>query len=280
MSDSENGGPTRPNKAYRNEAFLKSRDGRPVRIQSEYLEPHARFEEQGIQDTIVFFGSARIPSRDAAQTHLDAVRAHGGDATQAEHSLAASRFYEDARELSRRLTEWSINLRDQERRGPRRRFVICTGGGPGIMEAANRGAQDADGLSIGLNISLPHEQAGNAFITPELSFEFHYFMMRKFWFAYLAKALVIFPGGFGTLDELFELLTLLQTGKLHKKIPIVLFGSDYWDEVVNLDALVKWGTVAADDLALFHRVDSVDEAYRLITAELEEKFLLCPGAEL
>lgn len=270
----------RPVKAYRNETFLSSRAGRPLRIQAEYLEPQARFEALGIQDTIVFFGSARIPSREDALAHRDAVREHGGDVDAAERKLAASRYYEEARDLAYRMTTWSKGLRDDERRGPRRRFVVCTGGGPGLMEAANRGASEAGGMSVGLNISLPHEQRGNPYITHNLTFEFHYFMMRKFWFAYLAKALVIFPGGFGTLDELFELLTLLQTGKLRKNLPIVLYGSEYWNEVVNLDAMVKWGTLEADDLALFHRADTVEEAFAFLTQELEAKFLTRPGPEL
>lgn len=280
MTDPENHGPRRPPKAYRNEAFITARAGRPLRIQSEYMEPHARFEEAGVQDTIVFFGSARIPSRADAEAHLEAVRAHGGDLDAAEWALDASRYYEDARELANRLTRWSKDLLCEERRGPHRRFVICTGGGPGIMEAANRGASEANGLNVGLNISLPHEQVGNAYITRELAFDFHYFMMRKFWFAYLAKALVVFPGGFGTLDELFELLTLRQTGKLRKTIPIVLYGKDYWEEVVNFDALVRWGTISADDLDLFSITDSVDAAFAVVTRELEEKFLKNPGADL
>lgn len=280
MNDPEDRGQPRPPKAYRNEAFLSSRGGRPLRIQAEYLEPQQRFEEEGVQDTIVFFGSAKVTSKEDAEAHLAAVREHGGDVAGAERGLAMSRYYEEARELANRLTCWSKGLKEDERRGPRRRFVICTGGGPGIMEAANRGASEADGLNVGLNISLPREQTGNPYITHSLSFEFHYFMMRKFWFAYLAKALVIFPGGFGTLDELFELLTLLQTGKLHKTIPIVLYGRDYWDEVVNFDAMVKWGTIDADELALFHRADTVDDAFAYLTGELEAKFLLTPGPVL
>ena len=276
MSDDDTSA-QRPPKAYRDESFITSREGRPLRIQTEYLEPLARFEAEGVSDTIVFFGSARIPSREDATKHLAAVREHGGDLDGAQQQLAASRYYEDARTLAGRLTSWSKSLKDVDRRGDHRRFVVCTGGGPGIMEAANRGASEAGGLNVGLNISLPHEQAPNPYITRALNFEFHYFMMRKFWFAYLAKALVIFPGGFGTLDELFELLTLSQTGKLRKDIPIVLFGTDYWDEAVNLD---KWGTVAADDLDRLYRTDSIDGAFDYLTRELEEKFLLHPGPVL
>lgn len=280
MNDPEDLGPPRPPKAYRNEAFITSRPGRPLRIQAEYVEPQARFEAEGVQDTIVFFGSSRILSRADAEAHLEAVRTHGGDVEAAERGLDSSRYYEDARELANRLTCWSKGLSAKERRGPHRRFVVCTGGGPGIMEAANRGASEAGGLNVGLNISLPHEQYSNPYITHDLMFDFHYFMMRKFWFAYLAKALVVFPGGFGTLDEVFELLTLRQTGKLRKSIPIVLFGRDFWEDVIDFSALVRWGTVSADDLDLFSVTDSVDEAFSLITAELKAKFLATLGPDL
>ncbi|HRK95669.1 MAG TPA: TIGR00730 family Rossman fold protein, partial [Rhodospirillales bacterium] len=183
-----------------------------------------------------------------------------------------ARYYEDCRELARRLTEWSKGLEEKSRR-----FVVCTGGGPGIMEAANRGASEAKGLNIGLSISIPNEQCGNAYVTRNLGFEFHYFFMRKFWFVYLAKALVAFPGGFGTLDEVFEVLTLVQTGKLRKRLPIVLYGTAFWDAVLNLDALVEFGTISAKDLALFHRADSVDDAFAFITRELTENALALPG---
>ncbi len=264
-----------PVKAYRNRAFIDRVDARPLRLLAEYLEPQARFEDLNISDTIVFFGSARISAREEATRALEKARAGGGDVGAAERRLALSRYYEDARALARRLTEWSKGLEDT-----RRRFVVCTGGGPGIMEAANRGASEAKGINIGLNISLPEEQFDNPHITRELAFEFHYFFLRKFWFTYLAKALVIFPGGFGTLDEFFELMTLVQTRKLKKKVPIVVYGSDYWDDVLDLDAMVRHGVIDKSDLDLIHRSDSVDDAYQFITAEMTERFLDDPGGRL
>ena len=267
--------PPHPLKAYLNHAFIKSRDARPLRILAEYLEPEQRFEEHDIRDTIVFFGSARIPSREAALADLEAAKAKGGDLVAAGLQLGMSRYYEETRELARRLTDWSKALE-----GTDRRFVICTGGGPGIMEAANRGACEARGLSVGLGISLPNEATGNPYITRELAFEFHYFFMRKFWFAYLSKAMVAMPGGFGTFDELFEVLTLLQTRKMTKHQPIVLFGSDYWDSVIDFDALVRAGTIGAADLDLIHRTDSVDSAFDFITRELTEYALADPGGGL
>jgi uncharacterized protein (TIGR00730 family) len=266
------GGSGGSEKAYRNDAFLVSRQARPLRILAEYLHPEARFERLGISDTIVFFGSSRLLSAEEAAARLDAARCDGGDLAAAEQGLAMSRYYEDCRELARRLTEWSKTLSETKRR-----FVVCTGGGKGIMEAANRGASEAKGLNIGLNISIPSEQQGNSFITRHLSFDFHYFFMRKFWFVYLAKALVAFPGGFGTLDEFFEVMTLVQTGKLKKRLPIVLYGRAFWDKVMNLDALVEFGTISRGDLALFHTTDSVDEAFAFITRELTEKALATPG---
>ncbi len=206
--------------AYLNQEFLNSPDARALRILAEYLEPLGHFRREKVRDTVVFFGSARL-------------REDG----------PLAQYYNDARTLARLLTEWS----DQFVNGTYR-FVICSGGGPGIMEAANRGAHDAHGKTVGLNIGLPFEQFPNPYITPELSFEFHYFFMRKFWFAYLAKAMVVFPGGFGTLDEMMELLTLAQTQKLAKKVTILLYGSAYWKEIVNFDALVKYGMIAEDDL--------------------------------
>jgi len=206
---------------------------------------------------------------------LDAARNHGGDVAGAERDLAMSRYYEDARSLAGKLTEWSKGLE-----GSSRRFLVCTGGGPGIMEAANRGASEAGGINIGFNISLPLEQHDNPYITRELNFEFHYFFMRKFWFIYLAKALVAFPGGFGTLDELFESLTLIQTRKLNKPLPIVLFGTEFWDDVLNLEALVKYGTISAGDLDLFLKTDSLDEAFRYIVDHLTEGALEKPGGIL
>ena len=231
--------------AYKNEKFLDSSDARPLRIISEYLEPLAHFRDQRIRDTIVFFGSARI-------------REDGPGA----------RYYKDAQELGRRLADWSDNLDN-----PACRFVVCSGGGPGIMEAANRGAFEAGAKTVGLNIGLPFEQRPNPYITPELSFEFHYFFMRKFWFAYLAKALVVFPGGFGTMDELFEILTLVQTRKLEKKIAILLYGTEYWNEVINFDAMVKYGTISADDLKLFDRADDPSTAFEILKGKLTEYYL-------
>ncbi len=271
--------PDGPLKAYMSPAFMQCRDARPLRILAEYMEPEARFEDEAVSDTIVFFGSARILSlTDASQT-IEAARRNShdseSDVAAAERGLSMARYYEDARELARRLTEWSKGLE-----GTRRRFVICTGGGPGIMEAANRGASEAKGLNVGLGISLPHEPSGNPYITRNLAFEFHYFFMRKFWFLYLAKTLVAFPGGFGTLDEFFEVMTLIQTRKLGKRIPIVLYGSDYWTEVIDFDAMVRHGTIDARDLELFHRSDSVDDAFDFITAELTAKFLAEPGGRL
>jgi len=261
-----------PDKAYTSDGFIHSPDARGIRILSEYMEPEARFDKHDVDDTIVFFGSARTLSRDEANHRLEAARKRGGDLAAAERDLEMSRYYEAARELAGRLTQWSKDLE-----GTRRRFLVCTGGGPGIMEAANRGASEADGINAGLNISLPFEQHDNPYITRELNFEFHYFFMRKFWFVYLAKAIIIFPGGFGTLDEFFEVLTLMQTQKLTKPIPIVLFGKEFWSDVLNLDGLVRHGTVSAEDLDLFLETDTVDEAYDFITGELTEKALSDPG---
>jgi len=263
--DSNDRRPRRPSKAYFNEPFLRSSDARALRMLAEYLEPESRLAHYRVEDTIVFMGSARLASREQAQTNLERVQAEGGDAARAQMLLQMSRYYEAARELAHRLTEWSKSLSDTERR-----FVICTGGGPGIMEAANRGASEARGINVGLTISLPAEEAGNPHITRELAFEFHYFFMRKFWFAYLAKAVIFFPGGFGTLDELFELLTLLQTRKIRKHMPIVLFGNEYWNDIMNFDALVRYGTINADDLKLFYRTDSVDDAFNYMVGELSK----------
>lgn len=266
---------TEPVLAFEDLSFLNSRDGRTLRILAEYLEPEARFEEYNIADTIVFFGSARIKSQETAEMHLDAAKRHKGDVAAAERDLYMSEYYEAARSLSRRLTQWSKTLE-----GSRRRFVVCTGGGPGIMEAANRGASEAAGINIGLNISLPHEQHENPYVTRELSFQFHYFFMRKFWFMYLAKAMLVFPGGFGTMDEFFETLTLMQTRKLKKRIPTVLFGKAFWDDALRLDVLVEAGTVAAEDLDLFFVTDSIDEAYDYVTSELTQHALGVPGGIL
>jgi len=227
--------------AYLNDDFLNSPDARAIRLLAEYLEPLSAFRHQKIRDTVVFFGSARL--RDDGPL---------------------GQYYNDARTLARRITEWAAQFTGNGAN----RFVICSGGGPGIMEAANRGAADAGGKTIGLNIGLPFEQLPNPYISPELSFEFHYFFMRKLWFAYLAKALVVFPGGFGTMDELMEVLTLSQTQKLAKKIAIVLYGSSYWKEIINFDALVRHGVIGAGDLGLFQYADDPDTAFKLLTEHL------------
>jgi uncharacterized protein (TIGR00730 family) len=269
--------------AYQNEPFLNSPDGRILRLLSEYSEPLSRFRREQIQDTVVFFGSARIQSHDCASSLLTDVRAkkalaaeqateqaaeQAKDLKRAEAAVDMARYYEDARRLARLLTEWSTQIPAK-----RHRFVVTTGGGPGIMEAANLGAHEAGGKTIGLNINLPFEQNPNRYITPSLNFEFHYFFMRKFWFAYLAKALVIFPGGFGTLDELFEILTLAQTEKLAKKIVVVIYGSSYWKKIINFDAMVDAGVIAAPDLELFKMSDSPEESFEFLKEGLTKYHL-------
>ncbi len=252
--------------AYENTPFLNSPDGRILRILSEYSEPLARFRREQIQDTVVFFGSARFHSRIAAQERLaNILRESAGDSNReiniqrARAGLDMARYYEDARKLAFLLSEWSLQIPAR-----RHRFVVTTGGGPGIMEAANLGAQEAHAKTIGLNIHLPFEQSPNPYITPSLNFEFHYFFMRKFWFAYLAKALVIFPGGFGTFDELFEILTLAQTEKLAKKILVVIYGSEYWKKLINFQVMVDTGTISQADLDLFKIVDSPEEGFEFL----------------
>jgi uncharacterized protein (TIGR00730 family) len=262
-------------KAYLNHDFLKSRDARPLRILSEYLEPEARFARFRVDDTIVFMGSARLLSREQAERELEETERANGDLASARMQLEMSQYYEAARELANRLTQWSKQLADEERR-----FVVCTGGGPGIMEAANRGASEARGVNVGLTISIPVEEFDNRYVTRELSFHFHYFFMRKFWFAYLAKAVIVFPGGFGTLDELFELLTLLQTRKIRKHLPVVLFGKKYWKDIVNFDALIQYGCISPEDLQLFYSTDSIDEAYDFLVDRLTEYSLDERGAIL
>jgi uncharacterized protein (TIGR00730 family) len=263
--------------AYKNEPFLSSPDGRILRILAEYQEPLARFRREQIQDTVVFFGSARFQGGAAARKNLTAAERNDDKAPAVQQeknvkqALAAvdmARYYEDARRLAHLLTEWSIQIPAR-----RRRFVVTTGGGPGIMEAANLGAHEAGGKTIGLNINLPFEQYPNPYITPALNFEFHYFFMRKFWFAYLAKALVIFPGGFGTIDELFEILTLAQTDKLAKKILVVIYGSEYWHRIMNFQAFVDAGTVAPEDLNLFKFVDTPEDAFTFLRDGLTEYHL-------
>ncbi|HXM13107.1 MAG TPA: TIGR00730 family Rossman fold protein [Terriglobales bacterium] len=263
--------------AYQNEQFLNSPDGRILRLLSEYSEPLSRFRREQIQDTVVFFGSARIPSPDHATTRLSEVRGNGAhvaagqqarDLKRAEAAVDMARYYEDARRLAHMLTEWSTQIPAK-----RHRFVVTTGGGPGIMEAANLGAHEAGGKTIGLNINLPFEQNPNPYITPSLNFEFHYFFMRKFWFAYLAKALVIFPGGFGTLDEFFEIVTLAQTEKLAKKIVIVIYGSEYWKKIINFEAMVDAGVISEPDLDLFKMSDSPEESFEFLKVGLTKHHL-------
>jgi uncharacterized protein (TIGR00730 family) len=262
--------------AYYDKEFLESTDARPLRILAEYLDPLRRFRRANIQDTVVFFGSARVHSRQDAQRALLRLRnakgrrkeGHAAALKRSRKAVAWSRYYEDARELARRLTEWSMALEESHRR-----FVVCSGGGPGIMEAANRGAFEAGGKSVGLNIHLPFEQGPNRYITKGLHFEFHYFFMRKFWFAYLAKALVIFPGGFGTLDEMFEILTLAQTRKLRKKLLVVLYGTEYWNEIFDLKPLVEWGAINDRDRGLLCPVDSTDEAFEALRQHLTKYHL-------
>ncbi|MBX6359990.1 MAG: TIGR00730 family Rossman fold protein [Acidobacterium ailaaui] len=274
--------------AYENPAFLNSPDGRIVRILSEYSEPLARFRRERIQDTVVFFGSARFRALDEANHQLELLEntgsqrpapqeeqpARDGAVTElqlrrAEAAVEMAHYYEDARRLAYLLTEWAKGIKSR-----RHRFVVTSGGGPGIMEAANRGAYEAGGKTIGLNIKLPFEQQPNRYITPALNFEFHYFFMRKYWFAYLAKALVVFPGGFGTLDEMFELLTLAQTQKLAKKMTVVVYGSAYWKKVLNFDVLVEKGAISPRDLDLFQYADTPEEAFNLLKDGLTKNHLL------
>lgn len=267
--------PERRPKAYQDTRFLENKDARALRILAEYLEPLSRFQRHHVQDTIVFMGSARLLSEEAATAALAEAQALGEGIEAAQMALRLSLYYEAARELARRLTEWSKKLGREERR-----FVVCTGGGPGIMEAANRGASEARGVNVGLTISIPDEEFDNPYVSRELDFRFHYFFMRKFWFVYLSKAVVLFPGGFGTLDELFEILTLVQTRKMRKRIPIVLFGTEYWDDIVDFGAMVKYGVISPGDVELFHRVNSVDDAYEIIIRGLTENALGTPGPVL
>ncbi|HXY13370.1 MAG TPA: TIGR00730 family Rossman fold protein [Terriglobales bacterium] len=262
--------------AYENEQFINSPDGRILRILSEYVEPLARFRREQIQDTVVFFGSARFHSRETTEQNLaglsDLRLSEDQQELHRKRALAAvdmARYYEEARRLAFLLSEWSAQIPAR-----RRRFVVTTGGGPGIMEAANRGAREAGAKTIGLNINLPFEQFPNLYVTPSLNFEFHYFFMRKFWFAYLAKALVIFPGGFGTLDELFEILTLAQTQKLAKKILVVIYGSEYWNRLLNFQTMIDAGTITAEDLELFKIVDSPEEGFEFLCEGLTKYHLL------
>ena len=265
-----------PKKAYRNISYLTSPSARILRIMAEYMEPRDRFKRFGVEDTIVVFGSARSRSREVSAAALKDVLAREPQASdpgyagwqeelsRAERALMLSDYYEAAREISKRLATWSM-----EREGPS--YYITTGGGPGMMEAANRGATEAGGRSVGLGISLPNlREPPNPYIPEELALEFHYFFMRKFWFAYMAKAVVVMPGGFGTMDELFETLTLIQTQKIRKTLPIVLYGSAFWRDILNLDAFADWGVINRTDLDLFHVCDTVEDAVAWVTARLEE----------
>ena len=275
--------------AYENKEFIDSPDGRMLRIMAEYYEPQARFRRERIQDTVVFFGSARFHALDEAHEQLELLDntgstkpappeeqpARGGEVEtsqlkrdRAEAAVEMAHYYEAARELARLMTEWSMKLP-----GRRHRFVITSGGGPGIMEAANRGAWEAGGKTIGLNIKLPFEQMPNPYITPALNLNFHYFFMRKYWFAYLAKALVVFPGGFGTFDEMFELLTLAQTQKLAKKITVVIYGSKYWKDLINFQMLADKGAISPKDLDLFQFADTPEEAFAILKEGLTANHL-------
>lgn len=282
----------RPQLAYEDLQFINSPDGRMLRIMAEYMEPLAHFRRERIQDTVVFFGSARFHPLYVASRDLELLEKPGTAHSAPEHEQPASEkalasgesselqrqhaeaavemahYYKDARRLAYLLTQWSMTIKSR-----RYRFVVTSGGGPGIMEAANRGAMEAGGKTIGLNIRLPFEQNPNPYITPSLDFEFHYFFMRKYWFAYLAKALVVFPGGFGTLDEMFELLTLTQTHKLAKELTIVIYGSSYWKQLINFDLLVQKGVISPEDLNLFHFADTPEDAFEILRETLTRKYL-------
>jgi uncharacterized protein (TIGR00730 family) len=273
-------GPDQPlRKAYNDPEFLNSPEARILRILAEYIEPTTRFEKYNIQGAVVFFGSARIVPPEAADEEIEAMERQVAQATGERLELAqvtldalrskrmTSRYYADAVELSRRITEWGM---ERLKRDTQKKFTVCTGGGPGIMEAANLGAHLAGGESIGLNISLPFEQMPNQYISATLNFEFHYFFMRKLFFMNLANAVVIFPGGFGTLDELMEVLTLIQTRKVQKYVPLVLYGTDFWSEVINIDRMAELGVISTEDLNLFHRSNDVDDAFAYLTQKLDE----------
>jgi uncharacterized protein (TIGR00730 family) len=264
-----------PVKAYENKEFLNSSDARIIRMLAEFLEPQSKFRKHKIVDTIVFFGSARLKSKKESLADLNKFKMMNPKAPTfaenlrvAQHQLEMSKYYEDAVELSKRLTEWSLGLETHSNR-----FIICTGGGPGIMEAANRGANLAGGYSIGLNISIPFEQFVNKYVSKDLGFEFHYFFMRKFWFAYLAKCLIVFPGGFGTMDEMFEILTLLQTGKIKKKMLLVVYDEHYWKNMINFEGLIENGVISKEDINYLAFCNNVDHAFDLITKHFEKNYL-------
>ncbi len=270
-------------KAYENIDFLNSSDARVIRILSEFLEPQKEFRKHKIIDTIVFFGSARLKSKKDSQAELNKFKTINPKTTpklaedlrRAQQGLLMSKYYEDAVELSKRLTEWSM-----KRESSANRFIICTGGGPGIMEAANKGAKLAGGISLGLNISLPYEQFVNKYVPNELAFEFHYFFMRKFWFAYLAKCLIVFPGGFGTMDEFFEILTLIQTGKIKKKMLLMVYDEKYWKNLINFNGLIDNGVINKSDMNYLNFCNSVDEAYESIVQHFDKHYPAKNGLDL
>ncbi len=255
-------------RAYENNEFMTSAEARPLRLLAEYIYPLKQFERFDVESTIVFFGSARLKSpaeirrmkRAAAKRKLTDL-----ERKQLFNLETLSRYYREASQLAYRLTKWSKSLPRVNRK---KRFVICSGGGPGIMEAANRGASLARGLSIGMNITLPFEQEPNPYITPSLNFNFNYFFMRKYWLMNPAKALVVFPGGFGTMDELFELLTLVQTKKAERAVPIILYGMEYWKKLINFETFVEWGMISDEDLNLIHFSDSIDDCFDFLTSKL------------
>jgi uncharacterized protein (TIGR00730 family) len=265
----------KPVKAYKNLEFLGSKEARTVRMLAEYYEPKVRFEKNKITDTIVFFGSARVVGKKEAIKRLNELKnsrkktkSYAADLKRAESLVNMARYYDEAVELSKRLTEWAMKVSPKQKR-----FTMCSGGGPGIMEAANKGAYLAKGDSIGLNISIPFEQFVNKYVKPELAFEFHYFFMRKLWFVDLAKALIAFPGGFGTLDELMEVITLIQTRKMKKDMKVIIYDSKYWKEIINFDKLVEHGMISKNDLKLFDFCDSIDEAFEKITTHFTKHYL-------
>jgi hypothetical protein len=271
--------PANPPKAYENPDFIHSPEARGIRVLCEMSEPIGRLHDQHIENTLVFFGSARLMDPVVAQKELEAIEAEIRKKPamtrdqkikldRARKAVLTAPYYDHARELAREMTQWSLSIAD-----PAQRFPVCTGGGPGIMEAANRGAQEAGGPSLGLGISLPHEKSMNPYCTPELMFDFHYFFVRKYWFFYLAKALIAFPGGYGTMDELFEILTLIQTRKTKKYVPVVLFGSEFWKPLINWDHLVDWGVISEEDLSLFRICDTVREAKDYLIGELTKYHL-------
>lgn len=274
-TDSRSGERPLPVKAYKNEAFLESDAARPVRVLSEFMEPQERLTKEGIENFLVFFGSARTLSSEDVSRQIAAIEnknrrssAEKAELRRLRRLQKGARYYDDAVALAESLTQWSKSLKD-----PKNRFYICSGGGPGMMEAANRGASQAGGRSIGLGISLPFEQHNNPYISHSLNFEFHYFFIRKYWFLYLAKALIVFPGGFGTMDEVFEMLTLIQTRKTTKHLPIVLYGTEFWKSIIDWEVFVEWGMISPEDLDLFIFSDSVEETRDYIIDQVTRHYI-------